>query len=205
MSFIAAALAKSKGKEVHPSPQDGLLPPPGSEMPAPPAVQEFPTEHPFTKKKSGPNLKVILTLVGVLLVVGIVVAVKLMSRPAPPPPKPVAPVQVQKAPAPETPKPAAPAAKPATEPAKVATTPAPEPAKPVVAAPVAPRPSEELLAMVHKFNVSAVMSGPNGRARIDGKTYQVGDAVNADLTLIDIKDGQLYFKDTVGAIYTKRF
>lgn len=205
MSFIAAALAKSKGKEVHPPPQEGLLPPPGTEMPLPPTPQEFPTEHPFAKKKSGPNLKVVLGLVGVLLLVGIVVAVKLMSRPAPPPPKPAVPVQVQKTPAPEAPKPAATNAKPANEPAKAATTPAPEPPKPAVAAPAAPRPSEELLALVHKFNVSAVMSGANGRARIDGKTYQVGDAVNADLTLIDIRDGQLYFKDTVGAVYTKRF
>jgi hypothetical protein len=202
MSFIAAALAKSKGKEVHPSPQDGLLPPLGSEMPAPPAVQEFPTDHPFEKKKSGPNLKLILALAGLLLVVGIVVGIKLMSRPAPPPPKPIAPVPAQKAPAQESPKPAA---KPATEPAKVATTPAPEPVKPAVVTPVAPRPSEELLAMVHKFNVSAVMSGPNGRARIDGKTYEVGDAINADLTLTDIRDGQLFFKDTVGAVYAKRF
>jgi hypothetical protein len=198
MSFIAAALAKSKGKDVQPPPQEGLLPPPGLEMPSPPHPQDFPSENPFQKRRSG-KLRLLVVLAGVLLAVGILLFVKFRSHPAPPP------VQAKPVPAKEAAKPAPPAAKPAAEPAKTAVTPPVAKPAEVAPAPVAPKPAEELLAIVHKFNVSAVMSGPNGRARIDGKTYYIGDPVIADLVLVDIRDGQLFFKDTVGAIYAKRF
>ena len=75
---------------------------------------------------------------------------------------------------------------------------------PAAAAEPAP-PSDEIFNTVKNFSVSAVKTGENARALINGKTYHAGDTVAPGITLHEIKDGLLIFTDDAGSAYPRRF
>lgn len=200
MSHIAAALAKSKGKDVPAvtediptsSPLAGVSRPPIS-MPAMTGA----TDGAAAKRK----------LIGGAVLAAVVLgggAWFLFSRRAPEATAPTVAPAVAKSP----------------QPANVvdfskesaATTRAPGPANPS-AVPAgtpaieseAPPLSEEIFAAVKNFSVSAVITGANPRVLIGGKTYHVGDQVAPGITLHEIRDGLLIFVDEAGGVYQRRF
>ena len=106
--------------------------------------------------------------------------------------------------APKTPPPAPPpAAKPALAPApataSAATAPPDEPPAETSA------PSEEVFAEVRKLSISAATTGANAKAIIGRRVYYPGDEVAPGITLAEIKEGQLVFRDQAGHTYPRRF
>ena len=201
MSYIAAALAKSKEKAAQLPPMEAFPDTPGFSLSVDPqfaTLQEAPAAKP-------PESKLRFYVIGgaIALAAVVIAVVKLRSpKAAPIPPKSETVATTPATKSEQAQAQTKPATNPATATSVAQTTPVVPTPTPV---PVEIKPSEETLALVRKFSVSAVMSGPSGRARIDGKTYHVGDEVLSGLILIEIKDSQLFFRDTAGATYTHRF
>lgn len=202
MSHIAAALAKSKGKAVQPVPDEvpkdrlsaGVSRPPMS-MPA----MKGQTGGDSAKRKliGGVALAVVLVSGGVWFLFG-----RETPKPAPTPAKVTAtptaksgqPAKVVDFAKPDAKSAAASTAK---------TAPISAPAATAAAEPAAT--SDEIFTTVKNFSVSAVKTGENARALINGKTYHTGDTVAPGITLHEIKDGLLIFTDDAGTAYPRRF
>ena len=196
MSHIAAALAKSKGKAVQPVSEEV----PKDRLSA--GVSRPPMSMPAMKGQAGGDSSKRKLIGGVALAALVLSGGVwfLFGR--------------------ETPKPAPAPAKvtaiPTTksgQPAKVVEF-AKSDAKPTAAstgktaptsAPETTATSDEIFNTVKNFSVSAVKTGENARALINGKTYHAGDTVAPGITLHEIKDGLLIFTDDAGTAYPRRF
>lgn len=198
MSHIAAALAKSKGKTVEPGALEDKPDAPASEASQPPmpsAVTPETSTRPTALQLAGGGLAV-----AVLGFAGWYLFLRTPSKSTATPPQ-VA-VRVVPVPGPVV---------PMHEPALAKTSPLGIEAHPVVArtvpvpATAAAGPSDEIYNSVRKFSLSAVKSGKNGRAMINGKTYNAGDEVVPGLVLTEIRDGLLIFTDAAGNTYSRRF
>ena len=201
MSHIAAALAKSKGKTVQPVseevPKDrlsaGVSRPPMS-MPA----MKGQTGGDSSKRKliGGVALAAVLVSGGVWFLFG-----REAPKPAPTPAK------VTALPLTKSGQPAKVVefAKSDAKSAAASTVKAAPAAPAATAAPETAAPSDEIFNTVKNFSVSAVKTGENARALINGKTYHAGDTVAPGITLHEIKDGLLIFTDDAGSAYPRRF
>lgn len=193
MSYIAAALAKSKGRNVTPPPAEGIPDALDHVILPNPLLQPLQAETHAPDRT--PNLK-LYALIGAVVVAGALLvffkwhsADKASATPA---------AQATAIPSPtsKSPPPLTPQSAPTTATGGSIPT---EPASTIQTS------AEETLTIVHQFSVTAVISGPNGVARIDGKTYHVGDTVRPGLDLIEIRDGQLFFRDSSGTVFLHRF
>jgi hypothetical protein len=101
--------------------------------------------------------------------------------------------------------PAAMVTSPAAKPTAVTPTPAPEPEAELPPSP----PSEAFRQFVIGMRLNGVFQGENARAMLNGKMYHLGDVVDAKLGItffkFDVENKQLIFRDTTGAIMTRRF
>lgn len=198
MSHIAAALAKSKGKNVPPPSPEGLkdLPalrigppaspiirapgqtlPPFQPKPAP-VVAAPPPPAAAVAGPASPKRGVLIAVVSVVLLVAGASA-WLLFKPASAsalfasPPAPV----------------------PAATPVKVA---------PAAIAPVRKGPSAELTEKIRVLPITAAAGGGSQRLSVSGKVYEPGDTVVEGLVLQSIETEEIVFRDTEGNLYTRR-
>ena len=190
MSHIAAALAKSKGRDVKV--------PPGSGIDDVPLARVGPVANPFLDRNTAPPPSpvatqtprprrvwpvraIVITVVAVFIVVlgfylwTLLRKDNLFSELLPrPKPTPVA------------------------APAKIAPLP------PTVSSPLPPSPSELIKEKVRNLSISSAAGGSVQRLIIGGKVYQPGDVVTEGLILQAIESEEIVFRDTAGKIYPRR-
>jgi hypothetical protein len=191
VSHIAAALAKSKGKNVTPPKPEGLHdvptlkvgPPPNPFLQKPAAAAVKPaaaqTAAALAPAASAPPPRKRVGLfpgVAVLLVVA-VAGVWFLTQTATPAPSIPAPT----APATQTP----------------ATPPAP-------AAPERAGPSDVLTEKMRRLPITAAAGGGSQRLSVAGKVFEPGDAVIEGLILQSIENAEIVFRDADGNLYTRR-
>jgi hypothetical protein len=191
VSHIAAALAKSKGKNVTPPKPEGLHdvptlkvgPPPNPFFQKPAAAAVKPaaaqTAAALAPAASAPPPRKRVGLfpgVAVLLVVA-VAGVWFLTQTATPAPSIPAPT----APATQTP----------------ATPPAP-------AAPERAGPSDVLTEKMRRLPITAAAGGGSQRLSVAGKVFEPGDAVIEGLILQSIENAEIVFRDADGNLYTRR-
>jgi hypothetical protein len=191
VSHIAAALAKSKGKNVTPPKPEGLHdvptlkvgPPPHPVLQKPAAAAVKPaaaqTAAALAPAASAPPPRKRVGLfpgVAVLLVVA-VAGVWFLTQTATPAPSIPAPT----APATQTP----------------ATPPAP-------AAPERAGPSDVLTEKMRRLPITAAAGGGSQRLSVAGKVFEPGDAVIEGLILQSIENAEIVFRDADGNLYTRR-
>jgi hypothetical protein len=208
MSHIAAALAKSKGRTVGPAPETDA---PLSTPPLGVSATPLPEETAARKKLPLP-----LVAGGVLALVGVVggglwfMFGRDRTPTAPPLHSPAKAAPAQPAPAPVKSPPAPPpsAKAPIASPPSASAAPAAVPAQATPDSGLsaeAALPSDEIFLAVRKLPVTAATTGPNAKAIIGKKVYYPGDEVMPGVTLFEIKDGLLIFRDQTGHSYPRRF
>ncbi len=192
MSHIAAALAKSKGKDA-PAPPSAELAPQLSvaAAPVPAAAQTVP------KKKISPVA--ILAGVVVLALAG-GAAWLFFGAKDEAPAAPAKPPASAAAPKPAAPAPAAPKPSPPSAPAPAVTTVAAP--VPVAAVPDADAAAAQLHERVAKFSITARRVAEQ-RVMIDGKMYAAGARVGEGLTVQEVRDDRVVFRDDSGRTYEK--
>lgn len=190
MSHIAAALAKSKGRDVKAPPASGVndvplarIGPVTNPFLAPVAAPQvapvvYQTEKP---KRHFPVRAIALTVVAIFVaVLGFYLWTLLrkdnLFSDLLPQPKPT----------------------PAVAPAKIAPLP------PAVSQPIPPTPSDLMHETVRKLPISSVAGGAIQRLTVGGKVYQPGETVANGLILQAIETDEIVFRDTAGRIYTRR-
>ena len=203
VSHIAAALAKSKGKNVTPPKPEGLHDVPTLKVGPPP--------NPFLKKPGAAPVKppanktaAALSPTGVTVPTGTTTA----AASAPPDRKRVllftgvalllvvAGAGVWFFLQPETPAPSAPAPTPS------ATQPTATP--PPAAAPERAGPSDVLTEKMRRLPITAAAGGGSQRLSVAGKVYEPGDTVIDGLILQSIENEEIVFRDAEGNLYTRR-
>ncbi len=227
MSHIANALAKMKGKTIEASSEDSLAAIPdirpgattspfatGHGASVPPFAAKPASEPPVPAKVRPRWLFPTIAGLGVV-VVGAGAWFWLAPKPTPPP-SPPAPLVKAKAPAPAsepkrvvTPPPSPPfvASVAAPLPAMATATAAPPPLPAIADAPAIAPPgaSPALAEKVRTVALGAAMTGSNSRVLISGRLFVPGETVADGLILQEVLPGLLVFRDTNGAIYTRRF
>lgn len=203
MSHIAAALAKSKGKNVTPPKPEGLHDVPMLKVGPPP--------NPFLKKTgsvpvkpAAPKTATAVSPTGVTGPAGATVA----AASAPPARKRAllftgmaVLLVVVGAGAwfflqPETPAPSAPV--PPTSTAR------PTVAPPPAVAPERNGPSDALTEKMRRLPITAAAGGGSQRLSVAGKVYEPGDTVIEGLVLQSIENEEIVFRDAEGNLYTRR-
>jgi hypothetical protein len=215
VSHIAAALAKSKGKQVATPPSGTptapavVAPPAATARPAlqaavvaaaaaaaPPVVATAPP------KKKLPAWTRNGIFVGALVIAGLGRWWFYRAVESPPP----APVASQPAPPPN------PTTAPKTggaAPVPVASGVGPVSTSPIAPTEVANPPSEpqsgDFTDAVAKLPITASRQGARPAVMIGGKLYRPGEAVTDDLTVQSVEPDRVLFHDAVGRIYERRF
>jgi hypothetical protein len=221
VSHIAAALAKSKGKDVPPpaaapsSPLDvtkavpGLRIGPSSKPVLSPAAPKF-TPVPIVKPiaptaslppaaalpptpvpTTAPKSSVVVAVVSVIVLIAAVFAWMLLKKDN------TFAAPVTSADAPSIP----PSTTVATKPAVA------QPAKLPVALPVAEPPSPASLALAEKVRllpITGAAGGGSQRLSVSGKVFEPGDTVVEGLILQSIEAEEIVFRDSAGNLYTRR-
>jgi hypothetical protein len=225
VSHIAAALAKSKGKQVA-TPAAGTPAVPAVVAPpaavARPALQAAvvaaaaaaapPVPVAAAPKKKMPAWVRTAALVGALVLAGVVRWLFYLMVEAPPPaPGPVAVLPVV-APTPSVTAPKPPAPAPANLTAPSAVTSVAPAVKPVVGttAPAAVNPPPavdpgDLSDAVAHLPITASRQGAKPTVMIGGKLYRPGEQVTDQLTVQSVEPGRVLFQDTAGRVYERRF
>lgn len=203
MSHIAAALAKSKGKQVSPPSAEGVkdvpsirigpatvpvLPTVGAKpspsSPVPAAPRPVPEPAGAATSTAKPKLGLLAVIVGGILIVAGASAWLLLKRDT--------------------------TFAPASTPAGVATPAAASPATKAKAPEVASAesakkgPSDELKEKVRLLPITGAAGGGSQRLSMAGKVYEPGDTVIDGLILQSIETEEIVFRDTEGNLYTRR-
>ena len=202
MSHIAAALAKSKGKNVAPPPPDGVTavptmrvgPPanpflkkpgatPGTPAAVPSTVGASPGSTPATAtavpaRPTAPK-RTLLVAAAVVAVVVVILGGWLLWSASRPDDRPV---------------------EAKLPPAAAETT----KAAPVDPAPVRAGPSGALIEKMRRLVITAAAGGGSQRLSVGGKIFEPGDTVVEGLVLQSIENEEIVFRDAEGNLYTRR-
>lgn len=93
---------------------------------------------------------------------------------------------------------------PRTKPTPVAVPAKIAPLPPTVSPPTAPTPSDLMREKVRQLPISSAAGGAIQRLTVGGKVYQPGETVTEGLILQAIETDEIVFRDTTGSVYTRR-